>query len=95
MQSTALAKRLRAKDIKAQTGSMVANGCFLNNMLKALTMKQADMCTPDKGTAPTFPREVGGNNRPCTVLEKGQHSDNECDVEIFQEVAVEWNCRRD
>ena len=26
MQSTALAKRLRAEDIKAQTGSMVANG---------------------------------------------------------------------
>ena len=28
MQSTALAKRLRAEDIKAQTGSMVANGFF-------------------------------------------------------------------
>jgi len=38
---------------------------------------------------------VGGDTRPCTVLEKGQHWKNECDVVIFQEAALEWNCRRD
>jgi len=53
MQSTALA----AEDIKAQTGSMVANGCILNNMLKALTIKEADMVRPTKGQHPQFPRE--------------------------------------
>ena len=55
MQSTALAKRLRAEDIMAQTGSMVANGCFQKNMLKALKIKEADMVRPSKQTTTTFP----------------------------------------
>ena len=62
-------------------------------MLKALAIKEADMVRPTKEQHPLFPEKWEGSI--CTVLEKGQHSDNEYDVEIFQEVAVEWNCRRD
>ena len=57
MQSTALAKRPRAEDVKAQTGSMVANGYFLNNMLKALAIKEADMVRPTKEQHPLFPEK--------------------------------------
>jgi len=60
MQSTALAKRLRAEDIKAQMGSMVANGCFLYNMPKALTIKDADMVRLTKGQHPLFPEKWEG-----------------------------------
>jgi len=77
IQSTALDKRLRAEDIMAQTGSgaVAANGCFQKNMLKTLKFKEAYILhsTPEKATPATFPREVGGDNQPCTVLEKGQH----------------------
>jgi len=54
MQSTAWAKRLRAEDIMAQTGSgaVAANGCFQKNMLKALKIKEADMVRPTKQQQP-------------------------------------------
>jgi len=94
MQSTALAKRLRAEDIKAQTGSMVNNDCFLNNKLKALAIKE-DMVRPTQEQLPLFPEKWEGTIDRAQFLKKGQHSDNEYDVEIFQEIAVEWNCRRD
>ena len=87
MQSTALAKRLRAKDIKAQTGSMVANGCFLNNMLKALTIKEADMVRPTKEQHPRFPEKWEGTIDHAQFLKKASTQTN------F--VAVGWNCRRD
>jgi len=51
-----LAKRLRAEDIKAQTGSMVNNSCFLNNMLKALAIKE-DMVRPTQEQHPLFPEK--------------------------------------
>jgi len=57
MQSTALAKRLRAEDIMAQTGSMVANGCFQKNMLKKMKIKEADMVRLIKQQQPLFPEK--------------------------------------
>jgi len=56
MQSTALAKRLRAEDLMAQTGSMVAN----ENMLKTLKIKEADMVRPSKHQQPLFPEKWEG-----------------------------------
>jgi len=70
MQSTALAKRLRAEDIKAQTGSMVGNGCFLNNMLKALATKEADMVRPTKEQHPLFPEKWEGTIDRAQFLKK-------------------------
>jgi len=60
MQSTALATRLRAEDIMAQTSSMVANGCFQKNMLKALKIMEADMVRPSKQQEPLFPEKWEG-----------------------------------
>jgi len=60
MQSTALAERLKAEDIKAQTCSMVANGCFLKNMLKALKIKEADMVRSTKEKQPLFSEKWEG-----------------------------------
>jgi len=59
IQGTAFSKRLRAKDIMAQTGSVivVANGCFQKNMLKALKIKKADMVRPTKQQQPLFPEK--------------------------------------
>ena len=71
MQSTALAKRLRAQDIMAQTDSMVANGCFQKNMLKVLKIKEADMVRPTKQQQPLSPEKWEGTIN-C-ALEKGQH----------------------
>ena len=55
-----MAKRLRAEDIKVQTGSMVGNGCFLDNMLKALATKEADMVRLTKEQHPLFPEKWEG-----------------------------------
>jgi len=52
-----LAKRLRAEDIMAQTGSMVANGCFQKNMLKKMKIKEADMVRLIKQQQPLFPEK--------------------------------------
>ena len=70
MPSTALARRLRAEDIKAQTGSMVANGCFLKNMLKALKIKEAHMVRPTKEQQPLFPEKWEGTIDRAQFLKK-------------------------
>jgi len=70
MQSMALAKRLRAEDIKAQMGSMVANGCFLINMLKALAIKEADMVRSTKAQHPLFPEKWEGTIDRAQFLKK-------------------------
>jgi len=59
MKSTALAKRLRAKKTKVQTGSdaVSPNGCFEKNMLEALKIKEADMVRTTNQQQPLFPKK--------------------------------------
>jgi len=72
MQSTSLAKRLRAEDIMVKTGSgaMVANGCFQKNMLKALKIKEADMVRPTREQQPLFPKKWEGTIDRAQFLQK-------------------------
>ena len=85
MQGTALAKRLRAEDIKDQTGSMVGNGCFLNNMFKALAIKEVDMVRPTKEQHPLFPEKWEGTIDRAQFLKKASTQTTSM---MF---AVEWD----
>jgi len=89
MQGTALAKRLRAEYIKDQTGSMVDNGCFLNNMFKALAIEEVDMVRPTKEQHPLFPKKWEGTIDRAQFLKKASTQTTSL---MF---AVEWDCRRD
>jgi len=56
-------------------------------MLKALTIKEADMVRPTKEPHPRFPEKWEGTINRAQFLKKASTQTN------F--VAVEWNCRRD
>ena len=49
---------------------MVGNGCFLNNMLKALAFKEADMVRPTKELHPLFPEKWEGTIDRAQFLKK-------------------------
>jgi len=78
----------------AQTRSMVADGCFQKNILKALKIKDSGMVRPTKQQQPLSPEKWEGTIDHAQFLKRAS-PENECDVDIFQEAAVEWNCRRD
>jgi len=89
MQSTAVAKRLRAKDIMAQTGSMVANGCFQKNMLKAPKIKEADMVRPSKQQQPLFPEKWEGTIDRAQFLKRA--STEKTSVMLTFSNKLPWN----
>jgi len=62
MKSMALAERLRAKDIKVQTSSdaVLPNGCFQENMLETLKIKEADIVHLTNQQQPLFLEKCEG-----------------------------------
>ena len=64
-------------------------GCFLNNMLKALATKEADMVRPTKEQHPLFPEKWEGTIDRAQFLKKASTQTTSM---MF---AVECDCRRD
>ena len=91
MQSTAVAKRLRAKDIMVQTGSgaVAANGCFQKNMHKALKIKEADMVRPSKQQQPLFPEKWEGTIDRAQFLKRA--STEKTSVMLTFSKKLPWN----
>ena len=68
---------------------MVGNGCFLNNMLKALAIKETDMVRPTKEQHPLFPEKWEGTIDRAQFLKKASTQTTSTILKISKKLP--WN----